>query len=156
MNIEKLIGLFEQTHSALQQRAARSVNTENGGAERAELYGKELIKKLSEKLTENLGKGFSKRSLEQFRQFYLTYKEITQALPAQSPNTLQKITQALPAELDKLPETMPNVVEQLASRFVLGWTHYVTLLTVRNDYERRFYEIEAALSSEQRRTEKTD
>ncbi len=160
MNIEKLIGLFEQTHSALQQRAARSVDTalvvrnwlfgwyivefENGGAERAELYGKELIKKLSEKLTENLGKGFSKRSLEQFRQFYLTYKEITQALPAQSPNTLQKITQALPAELDKLPETMPNVVEQLASRFVLGWTHYVTLLTVRNDYERRFYEIEAA------------
>jgi predicted nuclease of restriction endonuclease-like (RecB) superfamily len=160
MNIEKLVNLFQDTHNELQSRAARSVDTclvvrnwlfgwyivefENGGAERAELYGKELIKKLSEKLTANLGKGFSKRSLEQFRQFYLTYKEITQALPAQSPNALQKITQALPAELDKLPKTMPNTIEYLSSRFVLGWTHYVTLMTVKNDEERRFYEIEAA------------
>lgn len=126
MNIEKLISLFQNTHSILQQRAARSVDSalvvrnwlfgwyivefENGGAERTELYGKELIKKLSEKLTANLGKGFSKRSLEQFRQFYLTYKEITQALPAQSPNALQNITQALPGNYQTL-----IVSEMLAS-----------------------------------------
>ncbi len=40
--------------------------------------------KLSEKLMATLGKGFSKRSLEQYRKFYLSYKEITQALPNQS------------------------------------------------------------------------
>ena len=46
-------------------------------------FGK-LLKRLSEKLMAILGKGFSKRSLEQYRKFYLNYNEITQALPAQS------------------------------------------------------------------------
>ena len=32
---------------------------------------------------------------------------------------------------------------RLAGRFVLGWTHYVTLLTVKNPEERRFYELES-------------
>ena len=100
MDFGSLVGLFAQTQTALQTQAARSVDValvvrnwlfgwyivefENGGAERAELYGKALIQRLSEKLTERLGRGFSKRSLEQYRKFYLTYKEIAQALPAQS------------------------------------------------------------------------
>ena len=32
----------------------------------------------------------------------------------------------------------------LARRFSLGWSHYVTLLTIDNADVRRFYEIEAA------------
>lgn len=32
----------------------------------------------------------------------------------------------------------------MTNRFILGWTHYVTLLTVKNPDERRFYEMEAA------------
>jgi predicted nuclease of restriction endonuclease-like (RecB) superfamily len=119
------------------------VEFENGGAERAELYGKRLIDILSESLS-NLGiKGMSPTNLRKFREFYQNYK-IQQALPVISPNANQKIQQALPAELDKLPETMPNTIEYLSSRFVLGWTHYVTLMTIKNDEERRFYEIEAA------------
>lgn len=50
----------------------RIVEEEQGGVERAE-YGKNLIKNLSKKLTENYGKGFSERNLEQMRNFYLTY-----------------------------------------------------------------------------------
>ncbi|HOB72659.1 MAG TPA: PDDEXK nuclease domain-containing protein, partial [bacterium] len=69
----------------------------------------------------------SPTNLRKFREFYQNYK----------------IQQALPAELDKFPETMQNTIEYLSSRFVLGWTHYVTLMTVKNDEERRFYEIEA-------------
>jgi hypothetical protein len=114
---ENLIGLFSQTQTAMQIQAARSVDIalvvrnwlfgwyivefENGGLGRAELYGKELIKRLSEKLTANLGKGFSKRSLEQYRKFYSVYKEITQALPAQSLDIVEglgKIQQAAPAQ----------------------------------------------------------
>ena len=38
---------------------------------------------------------------------------------------------------------METLVSCLAARFVFGWTHYATLLTVKNADERRFYEIEA-------------
>lgn len=48
------------------------VEEEQHGNIRAE-YGKETLKKLSEKLTTNYGKGFSQRNLEQMRQFYLVY-----------------------------------------------------------------------------------
>lgn len=50
----------------------RIVEEEQGGEKRAE-YGENLIIKLSEKLTRDYGKGFSKRNLEQMRKFYLTY-----------------------------------------------------------------------------------
>lgn len=42
------------------------------GDERAE-YGETVLKKLSEKLTEEFGKGFSKRHLERMRKFYLCF-----------------------------------------------------------------------------------
>ena len=115
MKFDNLISLFNDTHKDLQNRAAKSVDTalvvrnwlfgmyivefENGGAKREELYGKKLIKKLSEKLSQQLGKGFSKRSLEQYRKIYLSYPEITQALPAQSiieENSVKKIQHTLP------------------------------------------------------------
>jgi hypothetical protein len=79
MNYQQLLALFKETHHELQQRAARSVDTslvirnwlfgwyivefEQGGAERAELYGKRLIDKLSREL-KTLGlKGISSTSL---------------------------------------------------------------------------------------------
>ena len=47
------------------------VEFEQGSANRAELYGKRLIEWLSKELTAaQLGRGFSKRSLEQYRRFY--------------------------------------------------------------------------------------
>ncbi|WP_051957720.1 PDDEXK nuclease domain-containing protein [Desulfobacter vibrioformis] len=156
IKFDGLVGLFEQTQAAMQRQAARSVDIalvvrnwlfgwyivefENGGAKRAEMYGKELMKQLSCKLTETLGKGFSKRSLEQYRKFYLAYSEIAQALPAQSPG-INKIQQALSVTF---PETLQSAASKLTERFILGWTHYVTLLTVKNPRERRFYELEAA------------
>ena len=42
-------------------------------------------------------------------------------------------------------ETLPEAVSALLlQRFPLGWSHYVTLLSVPNPDARRFYEIEAA------------
>ena len=49
------------------------VEEEQHGNNRAE-YGKETLKKLSEKLTANYGKGFSVTNLKQMRDFYLTYQ----------------------------------------------------------------------------------
>lgn len=59
----------------------RIVEEEQGGEKRAE-YGENLIIKLSEKLTRDYGKDFSKRNLEQMRKFYLTYS-ISQTVSAE-------------------------------------------------------------------------
>ena len=83
-----------------QKRAARSVDIalvirnwlfgyyivefEQSDADRTVLYGKQLIKRLSEELR-NIGmKGVSSTNLKQCRVFYVSYKEIGQALPDQS------------------------------------------------------------------------
>ena len=56
------------------------VEEEQNGKQRAD-YGKQIIKSLSERLTQEFGKGFSQRNLEQIRQFYSVYSN-TQTLSA--------------------------------------------------------------------------
>jgi predicted nuclease of restriction endonuclease-like (RecB) superfamily len=51
---------------------------------REENYGKEIIKILSRKLTQEFGKGFSERILYSFVQFYKLFPEILQTLSAES------------------------------------------------------------------------
>ena len=147
LGFDRLLEIFEQTQAAMQLQAARSVDIalvvrnwlfgwyivefENGGAERAELYGKELIDRLSARLKQSGIKGMSSTNLRKFREFYLAYMEIQQAPPDESFIRLYK------------PETLEAVTARLAGRFVLGWTHYVTLLTVKSAEERRFYELES-------------
>ena len=53
----------------------RIVEEEQNGEARAE-YGVQIIAQLSEQLTHQYGKGFSKRNLAYFRQFYLTINDI--------------------------------------------------------------------------------
>ncbi len=53
----------------------RIVEEEQGGAERA-VYGDYLLKNLAEQLTAEFGQGFNKRSLEKYRQFYLSFKDL--------------------------------------------------------------------------------
>lgn len=84
------------------------VEEEQNGNIRAE-YGKQVMIELSKKLTEEFGKGFSRRNLEQMRQFYLTYSK----------------TQTVSAE------------------FNLSWSHYLKLMRIDNENERKFYEIES-------------
>jgi predicted nuclease of restriction endonuclease-like (RecB) superfamily len=57
------------------------VEDEQNGNIRAE-YGKKLIESLSNKLSQEFGKGFSQRNLEQMRQFYITYSK-SQTLSAE-------------------------------------------------------------------------
>jgi len=170
MEFEQLLTLFKETHQELQKRAARPVDIslvirnwlfgwyivefEQGGSDRSDLYGKRLIERLADNLTARMGRGFSKRSLEQSRRFYECYKEIAQALPAQSLSEVterQEIPLTLPDQSQNatsiISNILPTVSEELANRFVLGWTHYVSLLSVANPDERRFYEIEASKNS---------
>jgi hypothetical protein len=93
ISLSKYTGLVADIKTLLQQarnQVIRNINTtmvetyrnigkyiveyEQGGADRAE-YGAGLLNYLSETLTEEFGKGFSKRNLELIRKFYLTYSK---------------------------------------------------------------------------------
>jgi len=127
--LEDVVGLLESSRRA----AARSVNSimtvtywkigqrifehEQQGQERAG-YGESLIKRLSDDLSRQMGRGFSLRNLEQMRRFYVLWP-IPQTVSAES-------------ELDFLSQQFP-----------LPWSHYVKLMSVQSEAARSFYEAEA-------------
>jgi hypothetical protein len=98
------------------------------------LYGKRLIERLADNLTARMGRGFSKRSLEQYRRFYECYKEIAQAVPAQSLYVAERqvFRQAVPDQSQNITSIISNILPavtgELANCFVLGWTHYVSFI----------------------------
>jgi predicted nuclease of restriction endonuclease-like (RecB) superfamily len=143
------------------------VDAEQGGASRAG-YGTQLLEKLSENLSRDLGAGFAVSSLKYMRLFYLGYPELLpirhalrdeSASPEASGPTagirhalrdefadagvaaLIGTALLLPQELagpDRDDGWKPG---RLHSR--LAWTHYRTLLKVESRTARDFYEIEA-------------
>lgn len=160
VGFEDLVRLFEQTHISMQSHATRAVNSalvvrnwlygwyiseyEKQSKDRSVIYGKRLMEKLSKNLTAKLGKGFSRRTLDQFRQFYEEYPKIRQTVFAESLETLstdQKIWQTLSAK--SLTQQSPALAAQLP----LNWSHYLFLMGISNPDERKFYEIEAANES---------
>lgn len=138
-----LVQALSATHQQLQSQAARSVDTalvvrnwlfgwhmvefENGAAARVDLYGKQLLVRLSDALFRQGLKGVSVTNLKQCRTFYLTYLEIGQTPSDQS--------------------SAAPTVQGLAERLSLGWSHYVVLLSVTHAQARSFYEIEAQQGS---------
>ncbi len=101
------------------------VDEEQKGKERAE-YGKKILKKLSQKLNKEFGRGFSVDNLENMRKFYLTYS-ISETLSRKS--------------VKEKSETVSRKFEDVD--FQLSWSHYLFLMKIDNLDERKFYEIEA-------------
>ncbi|AOW09757.1 PDDEXK nuclease domain-containing protein [Flavobacterium gilvum] len=120
------------------------VEEEQNGKDRAE-YGKQLLKGLSEQLTNEFGKGFSVVNLENMRKFYLAYS-ISETVSRIF--QIQK-SQSVTGELDaKISQSLTGVFDNqkskpLISFFKLTWTHYVFLMRIDDEKERRFYEIES-------------
>ncbi|MGD0961702.1 MAG: PDDEXK nuclease domain-containing protein [Methylomonas sp.] len=115
----------------------RILEFEQGGEERAG-YKQQLLKRLSQDLTNKFGRGFSVDNLELMRLFYHTYS------PERISETLSR---KLPVvETDRKSETVSRILslDQLATAFPLSWSHYVHLLRgARSAEERDFYEAEA-------------
>jgi len=103
------------------------VEFEQGAAARAQVYGKQLLVRLSDELARRGLKGVSVTNLKQCRSFYQTYPEIGQTPSDQS--------------------TTPPNTQKLAERLNLGWSQYVVLLSVSNAQARSFYAIEAQQGS---------
>ncbi len=97
------------------------VEEEQNGNNRAD-YGKELLKGLSKTLTERFGRGYSVQNIERMRMFYLVYgKSSTVLRNSDSDNSL----------------------ERNYPKFTLSWSHYLKLMRIDDELERKFYEIEA-------------
>lgn len=107
------------------------IEEEQEGKERAE-YGKSVLKELSQRLTDEFGKGYSVYNLERMRNFYLVFKNRI-AETEKSASLMRK------SDEDKSASTM----RKSESPFNLSWTHYLQLIKIENEEERNFYEIEA-------------
>ncbi|MSU51771.1 MAG: DUF1016 domain-containing protein [Opitutus sp.] len=118
----------------------RIVMHEQKGEKRAE-YGKGLIKGLSQRLTEEFGRGFSEDNLSNMRKFFLLWD----ARVAEFPNNLfgNSKPQICQQPSGKLAPLAISAQPMRKSPFTLSWTHYQVLLPIKNPGERSFYEIEA-------------
>lgn len=126
------------------------VEDEQGGKVRAE-YGKGILKRVSEQLTERLGKGWSVDTLEKTRRFFLVYSN-SQTLSWNSyGNTLNSATVQRNLMENKKSATVQRKSKEAdlttlvapIPQFVLSWNHYQILCHVEDPCARSFYEIEA-------------
>ncbi len=125
----------------------RLVNREQQGKERAQ-YGKALLINLSQTLTAEFGRGFSRSNLQNMRKFYLTYAD---RLPekGQSPSgelPANEKCQTPSGKSTALIWRFPLQTPHEEAPFRLSWSQYVFLITIDDPNERSFYEIEAAES----------
>ncbi|MCR5344887.1 MAG: DUF1016 N-terminal domain-containing protein [Lachnospiraceae bacterium] len=80
-----------------------------------------MISELADELTQKYGKGFDKRSLYRYVQFYHNYPEIVGTSPSQSGEHAMIVK----------------------GRRILTWSHYERLLQVSDTTARAWYEKEA-------------
>lgn len=113
------------------------ISMNNMDGTRSERYGEGIIEKLSEELTGKYGKGFDKRSLYRYVQFYQMYPEIVGTVTPQS-------------RLSDKKENVGAVTPQsgqysifIENRRFLSWSHYERLLQVSDSDARLWYEKEA-------------
>ena len=109
------------------------VEYEQNGEERAE-YGKGTLSVLSKNLSKKFGRGFSVDNLENMRRFYLTYS-----------NTISETVsrKSLVQKSESLSRISVDVNKSDGRLFALSWSHYLFLMRISNQEERRFYEKEA-------------
>jgi len=120
------------------------------GGKRAN-YGEQVIKNISKALTAEFGRGFSERSIWQYRQFYQMFPEfpimrtmIAQTKPAQSvkPDNTEK---KLKNKADSANSVRRIQKENLL--LVLNWSHIQRIMRVANPEARAWYLKEAAEQS---------
>ena len=97
------------------------ISRENMGGTRSERYGEGIISELADELTQKYGKGFDKRSLYRYVQFYQSYPEIVGIITPQSREHAMIVK----------------------GRRILTWSHYERLLQVSDATARAWYEKEA-------------
>jgi len=117
-------------------------------------YGEQMIENLAKRLTLRYGKGFIKRNLHHFVDFFVKYPDFFHAVSGQSDDS--KIVNAVSSQL---PVAINNIVNAVSSQssmeaifqsltgkspIRLSWTHYRIILQENSKEARDWYEQEAA------------
>jgi predicted nuclease of restriction endonuclease-like (RecB) superfamily len=111
------------------------VEYEQHGRDRAQ-YGERLLDNLARDVRKRLGRGFGRRNLFLFREFYLRYP-IVQSLIAQFGIDLPSSSSVPFTPLEWQDDAY------FARLFrELPWTHFIELLRIDNPLKRAFYEVE--------------
>jgi predicted nuclease of restriction endonuclease-like (RecB) superfamily len=155
LDYEALVVAIAQTHNHAQRQAVQAVNTaltlrnwligyhiveyEQHGRDRAQ-YGERLLDNLARDVRKRLGRGFGRRNLFLFREFYLRYP-IVQSLIAQFGIDLPSSSSVPFTPLEWQDDAY------FARLFCeLPWTHFIELLRMDNPLKRAFYEVEVLRS----------
>lgn len=172
VNFDILVNRIEETQHVLQNNARLVINRhvtakawlvgcyiveyEQNGEDRAK-YGERLIDELAKRFRGN--KTLSKRSLQLYRQFYLTYphlaKQISKYLNrtfsiVQSPIAQLRLVDkeentigqsVIAQSVDVLPSTVQVSPENLFNK--LSFTHLSAILPIKDPLKRAFYETMA-------------
>lgn len=154
MNFNKLIQSFQDTHKIFQSRAFQSVNMnltlrnwiygmyifeyEQNGQDKAN-YGESLMKEIAKKLKKSKIKGLSFTNLNIFRQFYLTYPQMSKYLDL---NTFTQILNVKKIENQKIQTPSEQLISAEILIKQLSFSHFVELIKCENNLQRNFYEIE--------------
>ena len=164
-DFEQLVQLCLRAHNDSRRSAARVIDRslvvrnwlfglyiveyEQQGADRAE-YGAQSLKSLSAALEARIGRGFSVDALERMRRFYLLHEDVLvkASVPPKSatPSRISgaEAISATPSRISPDSAQIQRTISvELGKRFSLGWSHYVTLLSINDSEARKFYEIEA-------------
>jgi len=114
-------------------------------------YGEQVIKNISKALTAEFGKGFSERSVWQYRQFYQTFPKL--------PIMRTMIAETKGTEIVKSDKTRKNVkgksnsansvrrIQKVNFLSSLGWSHIQRIMRVTNPEARAWYLKEVAEQS---------
>jgi predicted nuclease of restriction endonuclease-like (RecB) superfamily len=103
-------------------------------------YGEQVIKNISIALTTEFGKGFSERSIRQYRQFYQMFPKLS----------IQRSRIAVSNKSDKSKTNLAisdRQIDQTAVGPSLNWTHIQRIMRVANPEARAWYLKEAAEQS---------
>ena len=107
----------------------RIVEHEQKGEARAE-YGKELLKRLSQRLTDEFGRGFSEDNLSNMRKLFLLWEPRVGGFPNRLfGNSPAQICQKASGKLAPVAISAQPIRK---SPFTLSWTHYQVLLPIKD------------------------
>ena len=101
-------------------------------------YGEQVISNLANQLTQKYGRGFIKRNLHHFVDFFLKHSDFFHAVSG--------ISEIVNAVSSQFPTIENNIMNALRSQspIRLSWTHYRIILQESNAEARAWYENEAA------------
>ncbi len=154
LTFNSLVNSIQQIYNHFTNQAARSINItltlknwfigyyivtyEQNGADRAK-YGQHLLDNIAQRLKRAGLNRVDARELRRYRQFFLTYPQIREAVSPESNRFLEAVQKFLPIRQSPSPEFKLNGKTILEK---LSFSHLTELMKIPDDFKRTFYEIE--------------